>query len=245
MANNEPRPGYHLARDAGNAGQTLFVPGHFTFRDEAAMLALVAGYPLAQLFTAEAGEHRVTAAPMVALPERDAAGRLVLVGHIARRNPQAAPIAAGATATAVFNGPGAYVSPRWFRVTHTAPTWNYRAVQAHGRVELIDDAPGVEDVLRRTVAQVERGAHPGTATPPWTLDDLPPERADVLLGMVAAFRLVVTRLEGIDRLNQDKHLDDILSIMAALGRSPQPQARAVAGAMAERLAVELPFKSRD
>lgn len=241
MGSDSPRPGHYLSRSLRDEGEALFVPGHFQFRDEAQMLSLVAAYPLAQLFTAEQGRHRVTASPMVALPQRDAQGALQFIGHMAGRNPQVSAIQAGAQATAVFSGPGAYVSPQWFRVTHTAPTWNYRAVQAHGRLEAITDPEGVREVLRRTIDHVEQGAHPDPGATRWTLEDLPRERADFLLDKVSAFRLVITHLEGVNRLNQDKHLDDILGIMAALASSPQPQGAAVAGAMAAELAGALPL----
>ncbi|WP_157976643.1 FMN-binding negative transcriptional regulator [Parahaliea mediterranea] len=237
-----PAPaGYPLSRGYQDSGEALFVPASFRFRDEAAMLAVAAQYPLAQLFSARGDTHRVTASPMVLLPQRSTGGALQFVGHMARRNPHAASLTPGSRATAVFSGPGAYVSPAWFRVTPTAPTWNYQAVQAHGTIEPIDCASGITEVLRRTIAHLEQGAHPAADSTRWHFEDLPTERAEVLLEKVVAFRLLVEHLEGVNRLNQDKHLDDITAILCALGRSPQPQAAAVVAAMAGELAAAAPL----
>ena len=41
---------------------------------------------------------------------------------------------------AIFSGPHAYISPQWYEATEVVPTWNYVAVHAYGRLELIEDA---------------------------------------------------------------------------------------------------------
>ena len=58
-------------------------------------------------------------------------GRESLVGHMARRNPHAAALEDGQPALAVFWGPHAYISSRWYEEKPEVPTWNY--VQAHVR----------------------------------------------------------------------------------------------------------------
>jgi transcriptional regulator len=48
------------------------------------------------------------------------------------------------TVTAIFQSPNAYISPKWYvngqRSGRNAPSWNYMAVQAQGRIRFIDDA---------------------------------------------------------------------------------------------------------
>lgn len=236
MRSKGAAPDFWEARNLADEGRQLFVPRPFCFPDREAMLALISDYPLAQLFTAAGGRHRVTASPIIPAPRGEGRENLYLLGHMARRNPQVADIEAGAEATAVFSAPGAYISPRWFRVTHTAPTWNYQSVQVRGVLEPIPDEAGVTDVLRRTIARLEARAHPEPSEPQWTLDQLPGERSAFLRDNVAAFRLRVTGMEGIQRLNQDKQHEDIQAIMAGLARSPQPGASTVLRAMAQQLA---------
>src|SRR5436853_3148314 len=51
-------------------------------------------------------------------------GKLYLVGHIARANPQAADLAGAGEALAIFSGPHAYISPGWYEAGPALPTWN-------------------------------------------------------------------------------------------------------------------------
>ncbi len=157
MSRQQLPAGHCLSRSLTDVGEHLFVPEHFSFSGEQEMLDLVGNYPMAQLFTALDGEHRVTAAPMIAVPGSGEAG-LRLRGHMALRNPQVEALAAGVRATAVFSGPGAYISPRWFKVTRTVSTWNYLSVQAHGELRLLDETQTLA-VLEQTIARMEQRAH--------------------------------------------------------------------------------------
>ena len=46
---------------------------------------------------------------------------------------------------ALFHGPHAYVSPSWYGVHPSVPTWNYAVVHARGRARLIEDPAALED----------------------------------------------------------------------------------------------------
>lgn len=234
MAVQQSSDGHWFPHSPADAGERLFVPGHFTFDSEQEMLDLIGRYPMAQLFTAVDGRHRVTAAPMI-LRRGDQGGPPRLFGHMARRNLQTAAIASGADATAVFLGPGAYVSPRWFRIRKTVSTWNYLQVQVHGSLRLLDDDDTFA-VLEDTVGQLEAQAHGDPETRPWSMAETDPQLLEKLRGGVVGFELEPTSLEGVKRMNQDKHIEDILSIMSGLGESPQPQATAVVQVMAAMLA---------
>jgi transcriptional regulator len=131
------------------------------------------------------------------------------------------------------------VSPRWFKVTRTVSTWNYLSVQAHGELRLLDETQTLA-VLEQTIARMEQLAHRDPQNSAWSLTETDPELQQRLRGKVAGFELKVYRLEGVKRLNQDKHITDILSIMAGLGESPQPGAAAVLQAMASMLEQVVP-----
>ena len=75
----------------------------------------------------------------------------VLVAHMARANPQWRSFAADREVLCVFQGPHAYISPRWRQSTDTVPTWNYVAVHVYGVPEIIDDP------ATALAAQVEKG----------------------------------------------------------------------------------------
>lgn len=236
MAEQRTADGHWFPHSPGDAGECLFVPGHFSFGSEQEMLGLIGRYPMAQLFTALDGRHRVTAVPMIAR-WGDQGGRARLFGHMARRNPQAGSVAGEADATAVFLGPGTYVSPRWFRIRKTVSTWNYLQVQVHGKLRLLSDDDTFA-LLGDTVAHLEAQAHPDPQAPLWSMAETDAQLLEKLRSGVVGFELEIDSLEGVKRLNQDKHIEDILSIMGGLAESPQPGAAEVLQVMAGMLASE-------
>ena len=98
------------------------------------------------------------------LLERTAGPHGTLVGHMARANPQWRE-AGGQTALAIFSGPHAYISPTWYEAEQVVPTWNYTAVHAYGRVQIIEDEDALLDIVQRSVRVYEQ------AMPrPWSFD---------------------------------------------------------------------------
>src|SRR6516164_2747361 len=84
------------------------------------------------------------------LLDRPAGPHGTLVGHVARANPQWRE-AAGQTALAVFSGPHAYVSPTWYEAEQVVPTWNYTAVHASGRVQVLEDPTALLKIVQGLV----------------------------------------------------------------------------------------------
>ena len=156
--------------------------------------AIVRRYPFALLITSGSLGMLATSVPI--LPETDGAQDR-MIGHMARRNPQAGAMTAGQSALAIFCGPHAYISASWYRERPTVPTWNYVSAHVRGTLEPIDDPGQQLAVLRRTAAVVE-----GASDSSWTLEDAPPGRVDFLLPMIRSFRLTVERIEGVTKLSQ-------------------------------------------
>src|SRR4030095_10799866 len=66
-----------------------------------------------------------------------------LRGHIARANPLWHDYSENVEALAIFQGPGAYISPAWYSTKQetgkVVPTWNYVVVHAYGALRVIED----------------------------------------------------------------------------------------------------------
>ena len=85
------------------------------------------------------------------LPKRDGEGRIRLLGHFARANPQFEALQKARHVLAIFQGPHAYVSPTWYaEPSHAVPTWNYAVVHAFGTLEIIEDPVETRRVLEAT-----------------------------------------------------------------------------------------------
>ncbi|MBF0324649.1 MAG: FMN-binding negative transcriptional regulator [Alphaproteobacteria bacterium] len=153
-----------------------------------------------------------------------------LVGHLARANPQARPRTEAIRALAVFSGPDAYVSPGWYpskQATGKAvPTWNYVAVHAHGRLELIEDAAAKRAIVAR-LSELHEAGRPT----PWRIEDAPPDFIDAQLAAIVGFRLRIERLEGKWKLSQNRPPEDRAGVTAALADGGAAE-RAVAELMA-------------
>ena len=203
----------------------VYLPPHFTETREEVLLAHIERYDFALLITQRSG---LIASQVPFLIERRA-GKLFLLGHLARPNPQCAALEDG-EALAIFHGPHAYISPSWYAVGPAVPTWNYADVHAYGTVQPIDDRDGLDRIVRR-LSERHEAANPA----PWRMQDQP---ADYLAGMlrgIVGFAIAVSRLEGKFKLSQNRPASDPPRIAAALDERGDDEARDVARLMRERI----------
>ncbi|MEQ1782502.1 MAG: FMN-binding negative transcriptional regulator [Hyphomonadaceae bacterium] len=163
---------------------------------------------------------------------KDAEGRLVLEGHVARSNPLAQLADAGVRALAIFNGVDAYVTPSLYpsKKVHgkVAPTWNYVAVQVTGELHTFEDAAQLRDQLEALTDTMEAGL-----AAPWTVADAPPEFTAKLLNAITGVRMVVETMEGIRKLSQNQRQPERDGVLAGLSQSDDPVARLVAEEMSK------------
>lgn len=198
---------------------SLYIPRHFASEDRSESLALIASAPFATLVTvpADGGEAYITHLPLLLDGER-------LLGHMARANPHWQAFAGGRT-TAVFHGPHAYLSPRWYLdPAVNVPTWNFTTVHVHGEPSLIEGAAEKLAVLDATSAAFE------PAENPWTRQ-LSAAREQALLGAIVAFQLPLTRLDTKIKMSQNKTPQERAQVARLLRDSGDPLGAAVADVM--------------
>ncbi len=202
----------------------MYVPNEFREDDVGALQALMQAYSFALLVTVDDAGPFATHLPFLLDADRGPYG--TLVGHVARRNSQWRGFTAGHEALVVFQGPHAYVSPRWYTAARNVPTWNYAAVHAYGVPRPLEGEAATRAVVERLVAVHEAGA-----AAPWSVADAPAEYISRLLGAIVAFELPITRLEGKLKLSQNKTDADREGVVAALRASGDPMQAAVATLM--------------
>jgi transcriptional regulator len=198
----------------------MYIPPAFAVDDRRWAIALMQRYPFGLLVTCDDPYPATSHLPMLPF-ERD--GDLYVVGHVAAANPHARAIAASLPATAVFSGAHAFVSASWYEEPYrTVPTWNYSAVRASGRLQMV---PG-RDVLERIVSRFE-----GDVPQAWHLDGLSPEYLEKQLRGIVAFEMRVERLEAKAKLSQNRTPEDRARVERALASSTDPTDRACAADM--------------
>jgi transcriptional regulator len=154
---------------------------------------------------------------------------LHLLGHLARPNPQVADLGQGGEVLAIFSGPHAYVSPRWYASGPSVPTWNYVDVHAYGTIRLVEDGEWLRGLLRRLAERHEAGN-----TVPWRIQDLPEAYLEGMLKGIIGLDIAVSRLEGKFKLSQNRPAADRPCIIAALEQGGDENSVAVAQLMRER-----------
>jgi transcriptional regulator len=203
----------------------VYTPRPFAVDDRPALIQFIRDYGFASLVTVEDGAPVATHLP---LQLESAGGGDVLLGHLARANPQWKGFDSGAMA--VFSGPHAYVSPNWYRAPETSvPTWNYAAVHAYGTPEVIEDGKQARRVMERLVEQYE-----GASENPWTLDGTQEGFIEKMLQGIVTFRMPVERLEGKFKLSQNRPSGDRRAVAAGLRASGRAGDREMAAMMEGR-----------
>jgi len=113
----------------------MYIPNSHRADDRAQLHGLMRQYNFATLVTQHEDAPFATHLPFLLDTERGAHG--TLLAHLARANPQWRDFVAGREVLVIFQGPHAYISPSWYQVHPSVPTWNYAVVHAYGVPRII------------------------------------------------------------------------------------------------------------
>ena len=138
-----------------------------------------------------------------------------LYGHVARGNTQWRDTPSGSEGLAIFLGPDAYITPRWYETKkedgRVVPTWNYVAIHVRGPVTFFED-PGR---LREAVTNLTQH-HESTAEEPWEVSDAPEPYISAELKSVVGFEMPIARIEGKWKMSQNRSEADREGVIAGL-----------------------------
>ncbi|MEP2651417.1 MAG: FMN-binding negative transcriptional regulator [Paraglaciecola sp.] len=146
--------------------------------------------------------------PFLLKPEEGEQGSLY--SHCARANPQWK-LLDKANVLITFSGPHSYISPSWYQARPAVPTWNYAAVHVYGCVELTDKEQSLK-AMRALVKKYE----------PDLLDNqdvVPKLFVDKLLAGIVGFKIKIKKVEGVQKLGQQRSASDQLGVFHGLSGS--------------------------
>jgi len=195
----------------------MYLPPAFKIDDPAKIARFIAHNSFATVVTPGDGGLFASHLPLL----HDAASNRLL-GHLARANPQWRHFAGGGEVLAIFGGPHAYISPRWYETTPAVPTWNYGVVHVYGAPRVMTDEAELADVLQRTIRFYE-----GDGPEAWR-GDLPAEFRQRMMKGIVGFAIAITRVEAKFKLGQNRSPADAAGMLAALSRSPRAGDRELA-----------------
>ena len=188
----------------------MYTPDNFKISDLSTLQADMERWNFATLVTPDAGRStQITHLPL--LLNRQGGRFGVLTGHMAKANTHWRAFGGLNESVAIFHGPHAYISPRWYESQVAVPTWNYVVVHAHGKPRLLQGTEGMERHLQELVRR-----HEGTGLESWQPDRMPTEIFASLLEGIVYFEIPITRIEGKAKLGQNRPQADTLGVIIGL-----------------------------
>jgi transcriptional regulator len=191
----------------------MYVPKHFEETRLDVLHQLIRARPLATVVTLSAGGINANHIPLHLSQGQGRFG--ALWGHVARSNPMWGDRVQDVEALAIFQGPGAYVSPSWYPTKRehgrVVPTWNYAVVHAYGALRVVDDPVWLRGQLEALVSR-----HEASSTAPWSISDAPPEFIERMVESIVGFEIVISRLIGKWKVSQNQPPENRAAVVDGL-----------------------------
>lgn len=181
----------------------MYVPRHFGQDDGDKLATLIDENGFGVLVTVSEGRPFASHIPFIYDREAN-----VLLGHVARANPQWRHFSSGSEVMVVFQGPHAYVSPSWY-LSPGVPTWNYAVAHVYGSAEALDEPSKIKGIIERLAGKYERDNKP-----PWV-----PTYDPRLLGAIVGIEVRIREVQGKFKLSQNRSAADRAAVIAKLEAS--------------------------
>lgn len=204
----------------------MYIRSDFAESDRNKIVDFMRQNPFAALVSHD-GERQVATHIPVEVDE-DAEGGIYLLAHVARANPQWRSFAEKTEILTIFTGAHVYVSPRWYEEPFAnVPTWNYSAVHAYGKPQIIEGAE-LYALLKRLVDRYEQGTD-------YSLERVSSEMIEKQMKAIVGLRIRVHNLEAKYKLSQNHNAATFANIINELEKLGDENSLAVAAAMRERI----------
>lgn len=129
----------------------------------------------------------------------DDGGKNILMGHIAKANPQWKDFENNPEVLCIFNGPHSYVSSSWYQ-EEEVPTWNYVAVHVYGKLKIIE-GDILMDHLKKLVDKYE-----SDSKDPIRVENLSKNTMKQIRGVVG-FQIEIDEIQAAYKLSQTRKHD--------------------------------------
>jgi transcriptional regulator len=193
----------------------MYIPKAFREDDLNTLHKLMREYSFATLITQHEGVPFATHLPFILDAKRGPNG--TLLAHMARANPQWRDFKSEQEVLVIFQGPHAYVSPSWYEVELSVPTWNYAVVHAYGIPRLVEEGEELYTILKILIQ-----THEAQFENAWPFQ-LSNDYLQKMMRGIVGFEIEITRLEGKFKLSQNRTESEREKVIAALHESADTQ----------------------
>lgn len=198
---------------------------YFQEPDFTRIKAFLHAHPFVTLTGVDAQNKPVATQVPVLISGKD--GQLILRGHLMRKTDHHKAFIHNPHVLALFTGPHTYVSASWYANPQQGSTWNYMTVHAKGELKFLEETE-LTNILRDLTTHFERG--PNT---PGGFDTLPAEYIQQLIKAIVGFEIMVTDIENVFKLSQNRDEASYLRIIDELKKGTA-DAQYIAREMEER-----------
>lgn len=202
----------------------IYTPQPFTISDRELLFRVMRDNSFATLIAGSGEDPMVAHLPVIVDPANN-----LLHAHVARANPIWQQFAPAHKVLFIFHGPHHYISPNWYTVHPSVPTWNYVVVHVSGVPTIIENRSAKEQMLGRLVDQ-----HESVSTAPWRMD-LPAEYLQKMIDGIVAFEVSIDQIQGKFKLSQNRPRVDQSNVIAALEEADNEAAARLAALMEQVL----------
>ena len=200
----------------------MYIPSFNTFPDRSEIIAFMQRYSFGTIVTTVDGLPLATHLPFLVKVEDD---KLLIRSHFAKANPQWKAITES-TSLLIFSEPHAYISPANYETEKNVPTWNYIAVHAYGKAQLLESVEAKAELLKHTIQTFEAGY-----LQQW--DALPEEYKLKMMNGIVAFEIEVNDLQAKKKLSQNRSELEQQNIIHTLEKSSDTNEKEIAVYMKE------------
>ncbi|HLZ86854.1 MAG TPA: FMN-binding negative transcriptional regulator [Puia sp.] len=202
----------------------MYIPRRYEEKDKEKIHAFIRENSFAILISIQEGRPIGTHIPLQL--ETGADGKDILMGHISRGNEQKHTLTDGAKVLAIFPGPHAYISPRWYTELKV-PTWNYISVHVYGTVSIIEG-----EALRAALTRL-MDTYEGHQPQPVQIDEIPEKELRADLRGIVGFQITIDEIQAAYKLSQNRDETSYHQVIQHLDEGDETS-RAVAAEMKKR-----------
>ncbi|QBA64492.1 FMN-binding negative transcriptional regulator [Muriicola soli] len=198
----------------------MYIPPQYKNENLAEVRDFITAHSFAILVNQSDGKPWATHTPLEL--GKDEHGNDILIGHIAKANPQWKAFEENPKVLCIFHGPHSYISSSWYK-EEEVPTWNYIAVHVYGSISVMT----TEEVLNWLHSLVER--YEKEEKNPISLENMSSSTLKQVRGVVG-FRIRIEEIQAAFKLSQGRE-EDHSRIIKELQSKSEPGSRQIASIM--------------
>jgi transcriptional regulator len=178
-----------------------YVPQHFNMCSTQQQHNFIEKYNFGQLIVADVEDLYIAHLPFYLDRTLSISGSLLC--HVAKANPIWKNIKK-ARISAVFTGPHAYISPRWYPSNNQVPTWNYSAVYVEGQAKLLT-ANNLKTLLNQLTQKEEMLVQNSVK---WVPTEVEHDKYISMSKAIVGIEIEITNITGKLKMSQNRLPED-------------------------------------